>query len=523
MNASDSFSRPGDGPVESLDGRARWSRRRVGRTASVGVVVLAGSLLVPWSAGASPEPAAGAGPVGTVKWAACPKAEPPYPDPSKRTRCGTVEVPVDWAKPDGPTMKIAVARQKATDPEKRLGVLLSNPGGPGSSGLDDAYYADSPDEGYDKSIRSRFDIIGFDPRGIGRSGELRCDEKLAGKIPTRPKNAAEFERMRTLNKQLADSCRAGSGPVADHMDSVSVARDMDAIRAALGEKKISFLGHSYGTLIGRQYARLFPQKVRALALDSAMDPSRPDAGRFLTDGSAAAEGGVQQLADWCAKNTSCALKGKDVKAVVRGLFARADAGTLSEPGRHGPTRKKVTADQLSGFLTEYLRKWNPQTAAEQLSALNSGKGKVYWTDSTPDLAWRTVMCRDYDFRLRDWDHYRELRQQARSAAPHARYNAQALDMILGCQGWPAAPEPEPARGKGTLPPVLVVNAKHDLATPLPGARRMAQEFPKGRLAVLDAVGHWLYRQCESPLPARAVDTYLRTLKTPPDGTVYPRR
>ncbi len=458
---------------------------------------------------------------GAIKWSACPKAEPPFPDPDKRTRCGTVEVPVDWAKPDGPTMKIAVARQQATDPEKRIGALFSNPGGPGASGLDDALYAESPTEGYDKSIRSRFDIIGFDPRGIGRSGKLRCDDKLAGKVPTRPKNAAEFARMRTLNKQLADSCRAGSGPVAEHMDSVSVARDMDAIRAALGEKKISFLGHSYGTLIGRQYARLFPQKVRALALDSAMDPSRPDAGRFLTDGSAAVEGGVRQLADWCAENASCALKGKDVKAVVRGLFARADAGRLFEPGRRGPTRKKVTADQLSGFLTSYLGKWNPQTAAEQLGALNSGKGEVYWTDDTPELAWRTVMCRDYDFRLRDWDHYRELRRQAASAAPHARYNSQALDMILGCQGWPAAPEPEPARATGTLPPVLVVNAKHDLATPLPGARRMAQEFPAGRLAVLDSVDHWLYRKCRSPLPARAIDTYLRTLKTPSPGTVYP--
>ncbi|MEU8782094.1 alpha/beta fold hydrolase [Streptomyces sp. NPDC048637] len=459
----------------------------------------------------------------SIQWSDCPKAEPSIPAPSKRTQCGTLEVPVDWAKPDGPTMKIAVARQKATDPKKRIGVLLSNPGGPGTPGVDDAYYAEDPHEGYPDGIRSRFDIIGFDPRGIGRSGQFRCDDKLAAKIPNRPKNAAEFQRMRTLNQQLAESCRARSGAVVDHMDSVSVARDMEAIRAALGEKKINFLGHSYGTLIGRQYARLFPEKLRALALDSAMDPSRPDAERFLRDGSAAVEDGVQQLADWCAKNTSCALKGRDVKAVVRGLFAWADAGRLFEPGPHGPTKKKVTADKLSDFLTSNLRKWNPQPTAEQLSLLNSGRGKVTWTDSTPEIAWRTVMCRDYDFRLRGWDQYRELQQRARSDAPTARYNSQALDMIAGCQGWPAAPEPEPAQAKGPLPPVLIVNAKHDLATPLPGARRMKQEFPQGRLAVLDSVDHWLYRKCQSPLPARAVDTYLRTLKTPSDGTVFPQR
>ncbi|WP_405839019.1 alpha/beta hydrolase [Streptomyces platensis] len=517
MNSSVFFSRTGDGSVESVGVRSRWSRRRVGLTASVGVAVLAGSLLVPWNAGASPA----AVPERTIKWSACPKADPPYPDPSKRARCGTLEVPVDWAEPDGPTMKIAVARQKATDPKKRIGVLFSNPGGPGATGLDDAYYADSPVEGYREDIRSRFDIIGFDPRGVGRSGTLRCDEELAGQIPTRPKNAAEFERMRTLNKQLANSCRAGSGPLVDHMDSVSVARDMDAIRAALGEKKISFLGHSYGTLIGRQYARLFPQKLRALALDSAMDPSRPDAARFLVEGATAAEDAVRQLAEWCEKDRSCALKGENVQAVVRGLFARADAGRLFEPGAHGHTRKKVTADQLSGFLTSYLGKWNPKPTAEQLKALASGKGKVYWTDSPVEFAWRTVVCRDYDFRLSGWDEYRELRERARSAAPHARDNSQALDMILGCQGWPATPEPEPAKATGTLPPVLVVNAAHDLATPLPGARRMTQEFPQGRLAVLDSVDHWLYRKCQSPLPARAIDSYLRTLKTPPPGTVYP--
>ncbi|PJJ02561.1 pimeloyl-ACP methyl ester carboxylesterase [Streptomyces sp. 2333.5] len=496
--------------------------RAVGVASSAGVVLLAACILAPQSASANPGAATAAALSQTIRWSSCPKAEPPYPDPSERAECGTVKVPVDWAKPDGRKMEIAVARQKATDPEKRVGVLFSNPGGPGSAGLDDAYYADSPVEGYRKSIRARFDIIGFDPRGIGRSGQLRCDDTLAEKIPTRPRNAADFQRMRTLNKQLADSCRERSGPIVDHMDSESVARDMDAIRTALGEKKISFLGHSYGTLIGQRYARLFPDKLRALALDSAMDPSRPDARRFLRDGSAATEDAVQQLANWCEKEASCALKGQDVKAVVRQLFARADAGKLTEPGPHGPTRKKVTADQLTSFLSDYLGKWNPKTTAQQLAALHSGKGKVYWIAGTPDVAWRTVICRDYDFRLPDYAHYRALLKQAASANPHSRYNSQALDMIVGCQGWPAATEPEPVQAKGKLPPVLVVNAKHDLATPLPGAKRMTRAFPHARLATLDAVDHWLYRKCQSPLPARAIDSYLRTLKTPPDGTVFPR-
>lgn len=171
-------------------GPAASSRRRrtVRLTYASAAGFLATSLLmVPQFAWSSTSDKPSADPAPTIHWSACPKAEPPMPDPSRRAECGTVRVPVDWAQPDGPTMKIAVARQKATDPGKRIGALLSNPGGPGSTGLDDAYYADKPVEGYPKSIRERFDIIGFDPRGIGRSGELRCDDRLAQKIPTRPK------------------------------------------------------------------------------------------------------------------------------------------------------------------------------------------------------------------------------------------------------------------------------------------------------------------------------------------------
>ncbi|MFI1161219.1 hypothetical protein [Streptomyces sioyaensis] len=121
---------------------------------------------------------------------------------------------------------------------------------------------------------------------------------------------------------------------------------------------------------------------------------------------------MQQLANWCAKDASCALNGQDVKAVVRQLFTRADAGKLAEPGPHGPTRKKVTADQLASFLSDYLGKWNPETTAQQLAALRSGEGKVYWTAGTPEVAWRTVICRDHDFRLPDYAHYRALLKQA---------------------------------------------------------------------------------------------------------------
>ncbi|MFE7608435.1 alpha/beta fold hydrolase [Streptomyces celluloflavus] len=446
--------------------------------------------------------------VPPIHWGACPEAEPPYPDPSPRAQCATVEVPLDWAKPNGPKTGIFVARYRATDPARRIGVLMSNPGGPGTPGADDALYADDPVSGYSPAMLQRFDVIGFDPRGIGRSRNADCDEAITGQIPSRPRDAAEFERLRTLNGRLAASCLERTGPLAAHMDGESVARDMDAIRAALGERRISFLGHSYGTFLGERYARLFPSRLRALALDSAMDPDRPNAERYLTDGGVTIDDTLKRLAAWCEKDTACALNGKDLTAVTDTLFARADAGTLREPGPNGPTRTAVDADRLADFLTFALGKGSPEETARQLAALYTGKGEVRWSPTGTELASRLVLCQDYDFRIRDYAEYRAIRERVAKAAPHVRYNAQALDIVLGCQGWSMPPKPQPARGRGNLPPVLVVNATHDLATPLPGARRMARSFPEASLFTMDVVGHWLYRRGGTEEAMRVIDTYL---------------
>ncbi|MBD0711520.1 peptidase S33 family protein [Streptomyces sp. CBMA291] len=419
-----------------------------------------------------------------------------------------MKVPLDWSQPKGPKIGIAVARHRATDPARRVGVLLSNPGGPGAPGLGDAMYADGPSGGYSPEMLRRFDMIGFDPRGIGRSHRAVCDENLLGSIPARPHDAAEFGRLRTLNGRLAESCLKETGPLAAHMDAESVARDMDAIRAALGESRISFIGHSYGTLIGERYARLFPGRLRALALDSALDPGRPGAERYLTEAAVTLDGALKRLAEWCAKDGTCALKGKDVVAVTDGLFARADAGTLRDPGPKGPTRTKVDADRLAGLLTFWVGKGALAESAKQLAALHSGKGQVQWIDTEGEPAHRLVLCRDYDFRIRDHAQYQAILQRVAQAAPHVRYNAQALDFVLGCQGWTMPPKPRPARSAGPLPPVLVVNATLDYATPLPGARRMAASFPEARLYTMDVVSHWLYREGKTGQVKRVVDDYL---------------
>ncbi|MFH9687607.1 alpha/beta hydrolase [Streptomyces sp. NPDC017413] len=435
-----------------------------------------------------------------IRWGACPPNDP-MPAPGPRVRCGTIEVPVDWSQPKGPRTSVFVARYRGADPAKRIGVLMTNPGGPGNPGADSAMYADRD---FSPNLLKRFDVISFDPRGIGRSEGVDCDEAITAKIPHRPRDAAEFERLRALNGELAKSCLRQAGPLADHMDTESVARDMDAIRAAVGERKISFMGISYGTSIGERYARLFPHRLRALALDSAVDPARPSAERYLTDGSVALDDIFERLVAVCEKDTSCVLKGRKLISVTEELFARADAGTLREPGPNGPTRRKVSAHQVVDFLYAALSRYTPAQATEQLAALHSGRGDVYLGESGPELPWRLVLCRDNDFRIRDHTAYRALLKRAAKAAPHVRYNSQALDMVLGCQGWTPPKRPS-EQAKGVLPPVLVVNALHDVATPLAGARRMADAFPRASLLTVDTVGHGMYGMKE---PKRAIDAYL---------------
>ncbi|WP_328972826.1 alpha/beta fold hydrolase [Streptomyces sp. NBC_00239] len=278
--------------------------------------------------------------------------------------------------------------------------------------------------------------------------------------------------------------------------------------APLGERRISFIGHSYGTFLGERYARLFPGRLRALALDSAMDPARPDAERYLTDGAVTVETTLKRFAAWCEKDTSCVLNGKDALVVTDELFARADAGGLRDPGPNGPTRTRISADQMSAVLTFSLDETAWPRTARQLEALRSGKGKVFWTPLGAELAARLVLCRDYDFRIRDHAQYPAIRKRVAKAVPHVRANSQSLDFVLACQGWTMPPKPRPARAKGPLPPVLVVNATLDRATPLPGARRMARSFPEATLFSMDVVGHWLYRRGGTAEAMRVIDTYL---------------
>ncbi|MFD0823408.1 alpha/beta fold hydrolase, partial [Micromonospora zhanjiangensis] len=243
-------------------------------------------------------------------------------------RCAGLELPIDWAHPAAGTFELALARHAATDPGARIGPLLINPGGPGGSGV--SYALRARDE-FTPDVLRRFDIIGFDPRGVARSSPVRCSRDLLAAGPAGlPESQAQYDQLLDYNRRLARDCRAHTGPIFDHVDSVNVARDMDAIRAALGERQINYYGISYGTLIGQMYAELFPDRARALVIDSNMDHSL-GTGAFMRTEAVGAETSFGEFAAWCDRAATCALHGRDVPAVFDDLMRRADAGTLVDP------------------------------------------------------------------------------------------------------------------------------------------------------------------------------------------------
>jgi pimeloyl-ACP methyl ester carboxylesterase len=240
---------------------------------------------------------------------------------------------VDWAKPDGAKFGLAVVRRKAVDAAQRVGSLLLDPGGPGGAGTD-WVRTDAPSK-LSANLLAHFDLIGFDPRGVGRSSPVLCDTTTRNeKYPAYPANAGEYQQMLAHNRKLGQSCQQLSTAVFGHIDNVSVARDIEAIRVALGEEKISYIGFSYGTMMGQQYAELFGAHLRAMVIDSNMDHTNT-AESFLKSTAETLEGIFGQFADWCARITTCALHGQDVHALFDKLYAKAEKGKLTDPARPG--------------------------------------------------------------------------------------------------------------------------------------------------------------------------------------------
>jgi pimeloyl-ACP methyl ester carboxylesterase len=459
------------------------------------VALFVGAVLVAGATAASAQPA----------WS--PNAIAWHPCPDRPTaECGSLRVPVEWSKPHGESFDLAVARRKATDPARRIGVLVVDPGGPGGSGVGFSLSGTF----FSAEVQARFDIVGFDQRGTGDSAFVRCSEELLENGPTtEPVDQAGFDALVAHNRLLRADCRARSGPVFDHADTGLGARDLDAVRRALGERKISYLGISYGTLLGQLYAEEFGDHVRAMVLDSDIDHSA-DTGRFVGDRAASVEASFGEFVKWCDRTVSCALHGQDVRKTWEAALDGADAAGW---GRQS----------FIGYVHNML--YDPAWAeiARQIADMAAAVPPL--TATSFEYNYRSIrlatVCQDFSLRVKDFPDYARLRAEELRRGPTMRGSALGHEEVMACAGTPGRAANPPHRlDLRTASKVLLLNSRFDPATPYAWARNIhRQARAHTALLTYEGWGHGVYQR--SDCTRGVVNAYLFDLRVPTEGASCP--
>ncbi|CAL9443149.1 hypothetical protein SUDANB95_02276 [Actinosynnema sp. ALI-1.44] len=352
-------------------------RRQTAVAVALGLAAAAPVAAAPAVAAAEP-----GGAQAGIEWHAC---------GAQGAECGSVRVPLDWARP-GERITLAVSRVRAADPARRIGVLFVNPGGPGGAAV--PMVRDYAREVFPADLRDRFDIVGVDPRGVGESRPaITCPtppfDPAVTQFPTTPE---QYHRLVAHNRRVAEDCRRATGPLIDHVDTVSAARDFDAVRKAVGERRVSWLGLSYGTLLGTTYARLYPDRVRAAVFDGAVDHGIGSR-RMAADEARVTEEVFARFAKWCAEDSTCALHGRDVVAHHENLLARAPLPATGVPNG-------IPAEQLGYGV--YSGLYSPANWSRLAELLRDAE-----TDAAPfaaastDPAYRVIACHDFPSDVRD--------------------------------------------------------------------------------------------------------------------------
>ncbi|WP_433517285.1 alpha/beta hydrolase [Nonomuraea sp. CA-143628] len=465
-----------------------------------------------------------------ISWTPCPE--------DAAVDCGTITVPIDWKHPEGGTFQVGVARRKATDPAARIGVLALGAGGPGGSGVNLVLTSQrrfSPD------VLRRFDIVGLDPRGTNRSHPVVCSTDLMMQAPDPlMKSQADFDRRVAYNESLRADCRARTGPLFDHVDSLSTAADLDAFRAALGERQLSFWGGSYGTLLGQLYAERYPNRVRAFVLDSTMDHSLGTQA-FMDTETWGAQDAFDEFAAWCDRDSRCLQHGQDVKAFWRGLLERADRGELHVPGEPGtPVTALMIVDAALGAFYDPAN-WLPLSqlladldsgqatggSALRMSLAGAQKYDARKSDTQANSAEEVspnplqIFCLDYRLPIRDYREFSGHLRRLAKIAPEMRYSTIAIATTVGCLGTPGPiPNPQHRLNVRTDTPLLVANSLHDPATVYPWALGTTRQLGRsGRLLTYEGWGHIVLGR--GACGNGAIDSYLLTRTLPAKGARCP--
>ena len=456
----------------------------------------------------SPSPAS-----TTVSWTGC----------GNGFQCGSLTVPLDYSNPGGDTIKIALIRKPATDTAHRIGSLLTNPGGPGASGID---YLKSSASSLVK-LNTRFDLIGFDPRGTGQSSAIRClngpQEDAFNALDSVLDDPIEKAAALQADKDFAAGCQEMSGKILPYVDTPSVARDMDRIRAALGDSKLSYLGFSYGTYIGEWYAHLFPTHVRALVLDGVLDPAMSE-NDFLLLQIKGLQGNLDAFAADCKAKPTCQLgrSGDPIAKMVNLLN-----GLDNHPLQVG-ARQLTRALALYGIgVTLYSTDAWPYLDQALTTALQ-GNGRLllsfsdlylgrqsngsYDTENDSNIA---INCLDHQV-PNDIASYDALGPAFAKASPVFGAAFQYGNLVCAYWPVPAKGPPGPLTVDGA-PPILLVGGLYDPITPYALAVNVAQEISGSVLLTRRGYGHTSYGT--SACAGAAIEAYFLELTVPANGTV----
>ena len=475
-------------------------------------------------ASAAPSPAAEAA-VDRIAWKAC----------GDRLQCARVQVPLDWSRPGGPTITLSVIRHRASEPDQRIGSMFFNPGGPGSSGVEEVRRSADL---LDRTGQGRFDVVSWDPRGTGASTRVRCfadpreRERFWGDlvVPTTVAAQTNYQRKAV---EYGRRCAEASGDLLKYISAADTVRDMDHLRRLVGDRRLTYYGWSYGTILGQTYANMFPRRVRAMIIDGVLDP-RP----FTKSIQAAIGRGLvgtdlnfREFQRLCqlAGPERCALAGKGpVRARVQGLIHRLQRRSIPAPSARPPGRATY-ADLLVALFP-----WTPNAAtwpvmAEALDEAAAGDGSALLTFSRqlPSIVHGSLVpatalqCAD-----------KPPPTVGSEAWPEVIGRFSGENFALGptngwwlwgpCATWPVESAHRYAGpwNAATPNPVLVVGTRVDPRTPYAGARAVSRLLGNAVLLTHDGYGHTTSADPSACVVA-AMGAYLTGLTTPPPGTVCP--
>jgi len=449
-----------------------------------------------------------------------------------RFRCATLQVPVSYSDRHGPQTPISVVELVASGAHP-LGDVVFNPGGPGASGVQ---YLEDVWSDFPESLRTQFNLVSFDPRGVGSSRPLRCltPAGIRAWIGTNPAPATprQIDQVVRASKSFVRGCErnASRGFIAS-LSTANTARDMDRLRAALGEPKLTYYGLSYGTFLGTVYAELFPRRIRAMVLDGAVDPA-------LTSDTSEAEQAAGFEADlhdflaWCTQHSSCKSGFSTTPArAYTALIARFKRGLVLPAHLAAAFGGRQSVDYgtaVLGVIAALYSKTSWPFLGHALAAAERGDGTdlaaaaYSYAGQKPDGSFSNILSANMATNCLDRPapttipEYTALASHLAKSAPD--FGALEAWGTLPCVYWPARAQAQPAAAHAPgAPPILVIGSTGDPATPYAWAQALAKELPRATLLTRTGPGHTAYRA--SACIRRRADRYLETLRLPPAGTV----